>query len=87
MSKAQNDEQEFAKFYKLTKNGEVRVSRGGSEVKYEVSKGILLRKFKSAKVENGREFNHMIVPKLLRDSVMSVAHDAPFRSSRGKENR
>ncbi|XP_062588592.1 uncharacterized protein LOC134250255 [Saccostrea cucullata] len=48
----------------------------GNRVKYILKKGMLFRVFQSEKVENGKQFTQLVVPKKYRMKVLSLAHES-----------
>ena len=62
----------------LAQQGKEITGRGCSEVLYIQKNGLLYRKFKSSKVQNGKEFTQLVVPVKFRDTVLKLAHESIF---------
>ncbi|MES9884825.1 MAG: integrase zinc binding domain-containing protein, partial [Sedimenticola sp.] len=56
--------------------GEKKVSKGGGVHWYEKRRGLIYRRFQSQKVDGGRVFKQLVVPKRMRDHVLKLAHDS-----------
>ncbi|PIK53202.1 hypothetical protein BSL78_09912 [Apostichopus japonicus] len=80
---AQKDEPSFAKLYDIAKTGNVKMTRGGNEVRFTIVNNVLFRKFKSAKSRGDKEFRQVVMPKRFRNKVLSVGHEAPLSGHLG----
>ena len=60
---------------KLAKSGEVRKTGKVNESFYGFDKGVLMRYFRSPKVECGNTLSQVVVPEKLRTKVMKLGHE------------
>jgi len=60
---------------KLATFGEVRKTGKANESHYGFDKGVLMRYFRSPKIECGNTLNQVVVPEKLRSKVMKLGHE------------
>lgn len=71
----QNGDDSLHKWKDLAEKSEKIVSKNGNVEWAEIRAGVLYRKFQSEKVDNGKLFCQVLVPKVMRTQVMKLAHD------------
>ncbi len=74
--KAQSDDGSLDKARERAVSGEKLVKKNGAEAWFRQDRGLVFRYFQSQKVENGKVFKQVCVPKSLRDKVLKIAHDS-----------
>ncbi|XP_041356959.1 uncharacterized protein LOC121374100 [Gigantopelta aegis] len=72
MKKAQEDDPTLRKLFVLAEKGQLSQNRA----LFYKKQGLLYRKFKSSKVENGKTFTQFIVPQPYRTKVLKLAHES-----------
>lgn len=72
----QQSDATLKKLHVLAQEGKEIISKNKSVVKYLQKNGILYRQFKSDKVQNGKDFNQLVVPVKYRDIVLKLAHES-----------
>jgi len=76
IKKAQVTDETLVKVREKAKAGEKNVSKKGAEIWFGEKNGLHYRYFKSNKVENGKLFKQLVVPKDVRSQVLKLAHDS-----------
>ncbi|MES9884609.1 MAG: DDE-type integrase/transposase/recombinase, partial [Sedimenticola sp.] len=56
--------------------GEKKIAKRGGIHWYEKQNGLIYRRFQSEKVDSGKLFKQLLVPKQLREHVLKLAHDS-----------
>ena len=74
MKAAQSKDVSLRKLFLLTEMGVEKVT-GKNISRFIIRKGLLMREFKSPKVENGKLFIQLVVPTEMRMQVMKVGHE------------
>ncbi|XP_041375943.1 uncharacterized protein LOC121388603 [Gigantopelta aegis] len=72
MKKAQEDDPTLRKLFVLAEKGQLSQNRA----LFYKKQGLLYRKFKSSKVENGKTFTQFVVPQPYRTKVLKLAHES-----------
>ena len=72
---AQQSDESLVKIGEQVKSEAILV-KGSSSVKYYVKKGSWFREFQSSKVEKGKVYCQLLVPKQNRSDVMRIAHES-----------
>ena len=80
MIKAQHEDNSLSKLFDLATKGETTVNDRGMETGYCIRNQLLYRDFQSPHVQFGQVVKQLVVPKINREKVMSVAH-VPSRTS------
>ena len=74
MKAAQSKDVSLRKMFLLTETGVEKVTSKNIS-RFIITKGLLMREFKSPKVENGELFIQLVVPTEMRMQVMKVGHE------------
>ena len=72
---AQQSDESLVKIGEQVKSEAIFV-KGSNSVKYYEKKGLWFREFQSSKVEKGKVYCQLIVPKQYRRDVMRIAHES-----------
>ena len=67
----------------LAEKGSVRITGSANETRFVKDADLYFREFKSPKVERGRLFRQLVVPKIFRNQVLKLAHDSAMAGHLG----
>ena len=71
------------KVKKLAETGSVRVTGKANETRFVKDGDLYYREFKSPKIDKGRLFRQLAVPKVFRNQVLKLAHDSTMAGHLG----
>lgn len=81
--KAQQEDETLNVPRRLAESGEKKIYKNGSVFWYVYQRGMLYREFQSDKVEHGRVFKQLVVPKMYRNQILKLGHDSIFSGHLG----